>query len=668
MANRETNRKVIASSLGTLLLSLVLLYLGNRYGAVIEASGQSFLEYYGEAFSQLFPAVVADPLYFSTAPVPMLCGGAMFLVTWLVWLRYIAFIGNYRAGEESGSARWGTRKEGMQFKDQKNPDNNLLFTQDFGLALKREKFDLELDRNLNVLVIGGSGSGKTRNYVKPNILQLNASYFITDPKGTLLPETGHLFEQNDYDIRAFNTIDFNASLHYNPLHYVKTDADILSFVNCLIANTSGEGTKGDPFWENSERLLYVALIAMLRDWFPESDYSLSGVLTLLSMAEAREEDENFKSALDLMFLQIQDGKKYTQKASGGPAPQSRNAADVERERGIASTAAPSAWSWTKSKFRRNSDGVMPGECGGLSDDQDFALSNYNAFKVAAGKTLKSIIISCNVRLKPLAISEVRELLKYDEMELDTLGDQFVTVTDPKTGKITVTDKPRKRTVIYGILSDTDRTFSFLFAILMWQTIDQLCRKALTAYGGRLPNFVNFIFDEFANIGTIPDIEQTIAVTRSRNIGISIILQSISQLESRYEKKAQTIVDCCDTTLFLGGKSNSTNEEITKMIGKQTIQQMTYNESTGQSPSATKNTGIVGRDLIDAAEIGKMSRKKALLLIAGTNPLMDRKYPVDKHPRYMYIDPGHKGAVVDKPFDFMRYRHDLPQEGNEEDAV
>ena len=274
--------------------------------------------------------------------------------------------------------------------------------------------------------------------------------------------------------------------------------------------------------------------------------------------------------------------------------------------------------------------------------------------------MKSIIISCNVRLKPLSIREVRELLTYDEMKLDTLGDRFVTVTD-ENGKTVVTDEPRKRTIIYGILSDTDRTFAFLFAIMMWQTIDQLCRKALDVYDGKLPNLVNFILDEFANIGEIPDVEKTIAVTRSRNIGMSIILQSVSQLESQYEKKADTIIDCCDTMLFLGGKSNKTNKEIAELIGKQTISQMSYSENTGQSSTAGKNTSTTGRDLIDAAEIGKMSRKKAILLIVGTNPLMDNKYPIEKHERYAYVDPGHKGSLVDKPFDFVRYHKGLPQE-------
>ena len=542
----------------------------------------------------------------------LLFGGACFLIIWMIWLRYVAFIGNYRSGEESGSARWGTVKEGKKFKDLQTEDNNLLFTKNFGLALHRPKFDPEYDRNLNVLVVGGSGSGKTFNYVTPNICQLNTSYFVTDPKGTLLKDAGYLFTDNGYKLKSFNTINLDESMHYNPLKYVKTDTDILSFVNCFIMNTNPEGkSSGDPFWENAEKMLYTALIALLRDWFPAKDYNMSSLLTLLSLAEARENDENFKSALDLMFLQIEEGKKYKQ--NDGSSPDAAGNAGLSRSFGT--KQADNGWSWVPSKFKRNSDGVKPADCGGLSADEDFALMNYKNFKVAAGKTLKSILISCNVRLAPIATDGVRELLTYDEMEIDTLGD------------------PDAKVAIFGILSDTDKTLSFLFAILMWQTIDQLCRKALSDYGGKLPTPVHFIFDEFANIGTIPQIEETIAVTRSRNIGITIILQSMSQLESKYDKKAQTIIDCCDSTLFLGGKSNSTNKEIAEMIGKQTIHQMTYNESTGQSSSASKNLQIQGRDLIDAAEIGKMSRLKAILLIAGTNPLMDDKYDPHAHKRY-----------------------------------
>lgn len=631
--NPEVNRKIARSALATLVISAGGFYLGNRYGEALTSYPGQFFEHWGEAFTSMWPLIRENPIHINVTPTPLLIGLGMLVIIWLFWLRYLAFIGNFRAGEESGSARWGTLKEGKAFRDQTNEDNNLIFTANYGLALHRPKFNQELDRNLNVLVVGGSGSGKTFNYVTPNIMQLNTSYFITDPKGTLLKDSGFLFTDNGYTVKSFNTINLDESMHYNPLKYVKSDTDILSFVNCYIMNTNGEGKAGDPFWENSERMLYTALIALLRDWFPPEDYNLPSLLTLLSMAEARENDENYKSPLDLLFLQIEEGKRYIETGNGGFSP----SVPSGLSRGFSTGGDNGAWSWQPSKLKRNSDGVMPAKCGGLSPDEDFALMNYKNFKVAAGKTLKSIIISCNVRLAPIATAGIRELLRYDEMDIDTLGD------------------PGAKVAIFGILSDTDKTLSFLFAILMWQTIDQLCRKALTDYGGKLPTPVHFIFDEFANIGTIPQIEETIAVTRSRNIGITIILQSMSQLESKYDKKAQTIVDCCDTTLFLGGKSNSTNKEIAEMIGKQTINQMTYGESAGQSSSASKNLQIQGRDLIDAAEIAKMSRKKAILLIAGTNPLMDNKYDPRKHRRYCYIvDKRNKKRLHDDPFDFKRY--------------
>lgn len=631
--NPEVNRKIARSALATLVISAGGFYLGNRYGEALTSYPGQFFEHWGEAFTSMWPLIRENPIHINVTPTPLLIGLGMLVIIWLFWLRYLAFIGNFRAGEESGSARWGTLKEGKAFRDQTNEDNNLIFTENYGLALHRPKFNQELDRNLNVLVVGGSGSGKTFNYVTPNIMQLNTSYFITDPKGTLLKDSGFLFTDNGYTVKSFNTINLDESMHYNPLKYVKSDTDILSFVNCYIMNTNGEGKAGDPFWENSERMLYTALIALLRDWFPPEDYNLPSLLTLLSMAEARENDENYKSPLDLLFLQIEEGKRYIETGNGGFSP----SVPSGLSRGFSTGGDNGAWSWQPSKLKRNSDGVMPAKCGGLSPDEDFALMNYKNFKVAAGKTLKSIIISCNVRLAPIATAGIRELLRYDEMDIDTLGD------------------PGAKVDIFGILSDTDKTLSFLFAILMWQTIDQLCRKALTDYGGKLPTPVHFIFDEFANIGTIPQIEETIAVTRSRNIGITIILQSMSQLESKYDKKAQTIVDCCDTTLFLGGKSNSTNKEIAEMIGKQTINQMTYGESAGQSSSASKNLQIQGRDLIDAAEIAKMSRKKAILLIAGTNPLMDNKYDPRKHRRYCYIvDKRNKKRLHDDPFDFKRY--------------
>lgn len=506
-ANPEINKKIATSALGTLFIATVFFYLGDRYAETLVTYPGQIFDHLGDAMLTMWETIGDAPFALDMTSNSLLFGGACFLIIWMIWLRYVAFIGNYRSGEESGSARWGTLKEGKKFKDLQTEDNNLLFTKNFGLALHRPKFDPEYDRNLNVLVVGGSGSGKTFNYVTPNICQLNTSYFVTDPKGTLLKDAGYLFTDNGYKLKSFNTINLDESMHYNPLKYVKTDTDILSFVNCFIMNTNPEGkSSGDPFWENAEKMLYTALIALLRDWFPAKDYNMSSLLTLLSLAEARENDENFKSALDLMFLQIEEGKKYKQ--NDGSSPDAAGNAGLSRSFGT--KQADNGWSWVPSKFKRNSDGVKPADCGGLSADEDFALMNYKNFKVAAGKTLKSILISCNVRLAPIATDGVRELLTYDEMEIDTLGD------------------PDAKVAIFGILSDTDKTLSFLFAILMWQTIDQLCRKALSDYGGKLPTPVHFIFDEFANIGTIPQIEETIAVTRSRNIGITIILQSICQ--------------------------------------------------------------------------------------------------------------------------------------------
>ena len=342
----------------------------------------------------------------TSEPMALAVGLMAACVPWAVWARRLVRAGTYRQGEEHGSARWGTLKEGRAFMDGKDPANNILLSRDFALALKPKRFDLKHDRNRNVCVLGGPGSGKTRYYVKPNIMQKNADFFVTDPKGTLLGEVGWTLADAGYDIRTFDTTDFSRSMHYNPLKYVKTDTDILSFVNCYIMNTNGDGKAGDPFWENSEKMLYTSLIALLRDWFPPEDYNLSNLLTLLSMAEARENDENFKSPLDLLFLQIEEGKRYIPSEGGAPAP-SMGVSGLSRSFGTGNATGDSDWSWEPTNLKRNSDGVRPADCGGLSPDEDFALMNYKNFKVAAGKTLKSIIISCNVRLAPIATAGVR---------------------------------------------------------------------------------------------------------------------------------------------------------------------------------------------------------------------------------------------------------------------
>lgn len=647
MAKNKLQEKTISSAIGTGVMSLIAFYIGDRMGAFLELSPK--MDFNAQILEGM-QDMLAHPLSLAFTAGGLAVGVILFFVVWVAWFRYVVFVGNYRTGEEAGSARWGSLRDGKKFMDTKNPTNNLLFTQDFGLALKKEKFDPATDRNLNVNVIGGSGSGKTRSYVKPNLMQLNANYFVTDPKGTLVGETGYLFEDNGYKVKCFNLIAMQKSLHYNPLAYVKTDDQILTFVNCLILNTNNpEKNGGDAFWENCEKLLYTSLIALMRDWYDPEDYNLSTLLSLLSMAEAKEGNEEYKSPLDCIFDEIETGKFYG-KNPGYYAAKQANATTKKTAhtggRSVMSTTSQVAndipeYKYMPSEMIRHAPGdpergVHCGHHGGFTAAEDFALANYKAFKSAAGKTLKSILISCNVRLAPIAIGPVRELLSFDEMELDKLGE--------KDEKI----------ALFAIPSDTNHTFSFLLAIMIWQTVNILCDKALTDHNGKLPTLVQFILDEFANIGTIPDIETTIAVTRSRNISISIILQSVAQLRGIYDKKADIIVDCCDSTLFLGGKSTSTNEEIAKMIGKETINQATFGESHGQSSSGSKNMQIQGRDLIDPAEIGKMTRTDGILLIAGTDPLRNKKYDPAKHPNYMYVDPGHQGCIYTDLFDYLDY--------------
>ncbi len=579
----------------------------------------------GQPIANLTRALQALPTYVS-AHGPLSSGaGALATGTvaacgvWVVWAYSLLREGTYRTGEEHGSARWGTRRGGRRFMDTRHPDNNILLTEHYGLVLSRARHSRRYDRNCNVLVVGGSGSGKTRSYVEPNLMQLNSDYFVTDPKGTTLPNTGHMLSAAGYDIKVFNTLDMAASLHYNPLSYVRDEADILEFVECLITNTTGDREhSGDPFWEDAERLLYVALIGYLVRHCPRADRSISGLITLLSLAKAKENDESYLSPLDLLFQEIETGRAYVERVGAGA-----QTFDAFKRRSFDAGAA-SSFSWT-----------VTGEP--VAIEEDFCLLHYKMFKDAAGKTLKSILVSCNTRMEPFAIPQVRELVSVDEMELDRLGG-----TDGKRA-------------VFAILSDTSTLYSFLLAIMMWQTMNLMCRKALSDHGGALPRPVHFMFDEFANIGRLPDMENMIAVVRSRNISMSLVLQSLNQLKSRYKDDAATIVDCCDTMLFLGGKSNETNKEISEAVGKQTVSMLTHNESRGTMSSSTRNWNRSERDLIQAAEVGKLDRTRAIVLIAGTDPLMDEKFDIERHRRWKQVYPGHAGALHDTPFDFSAYR-------------
>ena len=543
---------------------------------------------------------------------------------WCAWAWSLTHGRAQRQGEEHGSARWGTVREGRRFMNLAEPDQNIILTEHFGMAMSRPDHERRYERCRNVIVAGGSGSGKTRGFFEPNIMQMNADYFVTDPKGETLPRVGHMLEAAGYEIASFNTVDFSKSLHYNPLAYVRDEAGILELVSCLIANTSGDREHaGDPFWENAERLLYVALIGYLVYRCPPEDRSLSGVVTLLSLAKAKESDEGYRSPLDLLFEEVETGMRYV-KSDEGPEEEPF---DPSRRRSFSPSGG---YRWV-----RVADPVPV--------DSDFALLHYKMFKDAAGKTLKSILVSCNTRMEPFAIPQVRELVSRDEMGLDRLGDAG------------------SRRAVFAVMSDTSPLYSFLFSIMLWQTMNLLCRKALTEHGGALPTPVTMLMDEFANLGKLNDVEKMVAVVRSRNVSMAFGLQSLSQLKAAYKDNAATIVDCCDTLLFLGGKSTETAKEISESVGKETVATVTWNESRGASASSTRNWGTLERDLIQPAEVARLPRDEAIVLIAGANPLKDRKYDIEKHPRWPEVYPGHPGARFERPFDYSEYMERRKQE-------
>jgi len=472
------------------------------------------------------------------------------------------------------TARWGTKKDIKPLTDPE-PDLNIPLSATEQISSGKVK-DFEADRNKNIVVVGGSGSGKTFSEIKPSLMQLHSSYVITDPKGTILPETGFMFKKNGFRLGAFNTIDFSKSLHYNPLAYIRKEKDILKVVNVLMENTNGEGAgAGDKFWKDCEKLLYTSFIAYLWYEAPPEDQNIPMMIEMLEMCKVKEDDEDYQSPIDIMFE------------------------DLEQEK-------PNC----------------------------LAVKQYKKFKAAAGKTLKSILISCAARLAPFDIDELREIMLYDELELDRLGD--------------------RKTAFFVIMSDTDSTYSFLIAMIMYQMFNLLCEKADNEYGGKLPFQVRCLLDEFANIGKIPDFHRLISTIRSRNISCMIILQSLTQIASIYKDDAETIIDCCDTLVFLGGKSTKTTKQISEMIGKTTIDTQNINESKGQTGSYSLNNAILGRDLIDPSEIGRLKRTECLVLITGLPPFKSKKYHTAKHKRFKEIADG--GAPI---FDIRR------DQGNED---
>lgn len=562
------------------------------------------------------PGWIADGGVRTANALAPLAGILCACAVWGIWLHQALRGGTLRRGEEHGSARWASLEEGEAFMNREDPSLNIPLTKHVGIPVSRDGFDLETDRNRNICVVGTPGTGKTRSHVLPLLMQMNASYLVTDPKGTLIGSTGWMFEAAGYRIRNFDLVRMEASSRYNPLAYVRTDVDVLSIVECLISNTTGDAEHtGDPFWENAERLLYTALIAYLIHHCPPEDRNLPGMLTLLSLAEAREGNEAYMSPLDLLFHELETGRRLV--SSGDDKPFD------EESRAFSNGSASVRWIQVREPAEQSAD---------------FALNAYRRFKTAAGETLKSIIISCNTRCLPLMADNVQELLSDDELALDTLGDAG------------------QRSVVFASMPDTRGTFNFLFAMLMWQAVNELCDAAIIGHGGALPTPVHLVFDEFANIGKLPDIDRFIAVIRSRNVSTSLILQSFEQLKGTYgEEKALSIRACCDTTLFLGSTLFGTNEEISKMLGTQTILSLTLNDTDGNTRSTTVNRTLFERPLMLPDEVGRLSRRKALLLIAGAYPFKDDKYDAADHPRWDEVEPGHKGAKHAAPFDFGAYR-------------
>lgn len=599
------------------VLSVLAFLLGDLYVATLCAMEGTWLENVCGTLALMPETLAARGISLGTDA--LLGGFTGFTLVWLAWSYLVRSRGNRRIGEEHGSARWGTKAEGLRFADTDDLFNNVILTESYGLAVdpgKRRGRKLE-ERPRNVLVIGGTGAGKTWRYSIPNILQMNADYFVIDSKGTQLPLLGHALVGSGYEVSCMNLVRMSESAGVNPFSLIRDEVGIIEFAECFIANTTGDKDHvGDQFWVQAERLLYTALIGYLMFYCPPEDRSFGGLVTLLSLAQAREDDDDYASPLDLLFREIETGMRLVEKDGAPPG-------DGARKPGRAlGRQASSGFRW-----------VQVGEPVGVDDD--FVLWCYKAFKDAAGKTMKGILISCNTRLMPFSVPQLRALTERDELELSKLGDAG------------------GRRAVFAVSSDTSSTFSFMLAITLWQTVNLLCDKADALPGGSLARPVHLICDEFANVGRLPDIEHVVSVIRSRNVYMSIILQSFAQLKSAYGDDAQTIVDNCDTLLYLGGKSVDTQKMISEMIGKETVEVSTQNVSRGNGGSTTTNTSYIERDLIQASEVGRMGRDRAIVLFSNAAPLRDSKYPTQRHPRYELLA-GHPGSRYPGRFDYGAY--------------
>ena len=540
--------KLLALYLPYILLGLVATNLGEVWRlAEGKELGDKIMAMMGT-----FPVAFANPLP-SLHPLDLLigfsCGAGLRLA---VYLRS-KNAKKYRHGMEYGSARWGNAKDIEPFMSPKFADN-IILTKTERLMMSNCPPDPKNARNKNVLVVGGSGSGKTRFWLKPNLLQCHSSYVVTDPKGTIVLECGQAMLKNGYKVKILNTINFKKSMHYNPFSYVHSEKDILKLVTTLMTNTKGEGSGGDPFWEKSELLLLTALIAYLHYEAPVEEQNFATLLEMLNTMQVLEDDEEYQNPVDLLFEDL--GKK-----------------------------------------KPNS----------------FAVRQYKLYKLAAGKTAKSILISCGARLAPFDIQELRDLTMYDELQLDTLGD--------------------KKTVLFLIMSDTDSTFNFLISMVYTQLFNLLCDKADDVYGGKLPIHVRCLIDECANIGQIPNLEKLVATIRSREISACLVLQAKSQLKAIYKDNADTIIGNMDSQIFLGGSEPGTLKDLSEMLGKETIDAFNTSDTRGNSPSYGTNYSKLGHELLSRDEIAVLDGGKCILQLRGVRPFLSDKYDLTQHPNY-----------------------------------
>lgn len=543
---------------------LAFFYLGNIFSHHV----RSYVG--GDVIDKIFQGILElNTISFlpSIHPADILIGiGVAALIKFIVYTKG-KNAKKFRQGKEYGSARWGNKKDIEPYMDEKF-QNNILLTQTERLTMNGRPANPKYARNKNVLVIGGSGSGKTRFYVKPNLMQMHSSYCVTDPKGTIVLECGKMLEDNGYEIKILNTINFKKSMKYNPFAYLRSEKDILKLVQTIIANTKGEGEKsGEDFWVKAEKLYYTALIGYIFYEAPREEKNFATLLDMIDASEVREDDETYMNPIDRLFEAL------------------------ERK-----------------------------------EPTHFAVKQYKKYKLAAGKTAKSILISCGARLAPFDIQELRDLMKEDELELDTLGD--------------------RKTALFVIISDTDDTFNFVVSIMYSQLFNLLCDKADDEYGGRLPVHVRCLLDEFANIGLIPKFEKLIATIRSREISASIILQAQSQLKAIYKDNADTIVGNCDSTLFLGGKEKTTLKELSETLGKETIDLYNTSETRSNQKSFGLNYQKTGKELMSQDEITVMDGGKCIFQLRGVRPFLSDKFDITKHKNYKFLEDYDKKNVFD----------------------